>query len=264
VFRAMEETGASSVEVVRAATAAMEIFRIPEFWQQVNASDGRISTSAQVVLHLETRRLLDRATRWFLQTRGGVIDVQAEVERFASVVEDHTSAVPSNLLGKERERFDRLMRRFEQAGAPEDLARYAAGSLDVFALLDVADICLRTGEPADVVIPLYYTLSDRYDVDATLLKISDLPRGDRWSALARFALRSDIYTVVAGLTTRVLRSTPRDKPVLERLSQWEWEHSEGVSRARTTLDDIEAVDEANLATLSVALRALRNLVTQES
>ena len=67
-----------------------------------------------MVLHLETRRLLDRATRWFLQTRGGVIDVQAEVERFASVVEDHTSAVPSNLLGTERERFDRLMRRFEQ------------------------------------------------------------------------------------------------------------------------------------------------------
>jgi len=263
VFRAMEETGASSVEVVRAATAAMDIFRIPHFWQQVNENDGRISTSAQVVLHLETRRLLDRATRWFLQTRGGVIDVQAEVERFASVVDDHTNAVPSNLLGKERERFDRLLRRFEQAGAPEDLARYAAGSLDVFALLDIADICLRTGEPADVVIPLYYTLCDRYDIDAILLKISDLPRGDRWSALARFALRSDIYTVVAGLTTRVLGSTSNDASALERLSQWEWDHSEGVSRARTTLDDIEAVDEPNLATLSVALRALRNLVTQQ-
>ena len=264
VFRAMEETGASAVEVVRAATAAMEVFRIPAFWQQVNENDGRISTSAQVVLHLETRRLLDRATRWFLQTRGGVIDVQAEVERFASVVEDHTSAVPTNLLGKERERFDRLMRRFQQAGTPEDLARYAAASLDVFALLDIADICLRTGEPVDVVIPLYFTISDRYEIDGTLVKISDLPRGDRWSALARFALRSDLYSVVAGLTSRILRSTPDDLPPLERLSAWEWEHSEGVSRARTTLDDIEAIDEPNLATLSVALRTLRNLIAQES
>jgi len=263
VFRAMEETGASAVEVVRAATAAMEVFRIPEFWQQVNENDGRLSTNAQVVLHLETRRLLDRATRWFLQTRGGVIDVQAEVTRFASVVDDHTSAVPSNLQGRERERFDRLMRRFEQAGAPEDLARYAAGSLDVFALLDIADICVRTGEPVDVVIPLYFTICDRYDIDETLVKISDLPRSDRWSALARFALRSDLYSVVAGLTSRVLRSTSSDVPPLERLSAWEWDHSEGVSRARTTLDDIEAVDEPNLATLSVALRSLRNLVAQE-
>jgi len=172
--------------------------------------------------------------------------------------------VPTNLLGKERERFDRLMRRFQEAGTPEDLARYAAASLDVFALLDIADICLRTGEPVDVVIPLYFTISDRYEIDGTLVKISDLPRGDRWSALARFALRSDLYSVVAGLTSRILRSTPDDLPPLERLSAWEWEHSEGVSRARTTLDDIEAIDEPNLATLSVALRTLRNLIAQES
>jgi glutamate dehydrogenase len=264
VFRAMEETGASAVEVVRAATAAMEIFHIPQFWQQVNDLDSSLSTGAQIALHLETRRLLDRATRWFLQTRGGMIDVQAEVDRFKSVVEDHTSAVPTNLLGKERERYDRLMRRFIEAGTPEDLARYAAASLDVFALLDIADICLRTGEPVDVVIPLYFTISDRYEIDSTLVKISDLPRGDRWSALARFALRSDLYSVVAGLTSRVLRSTSDDLPPLERLSAWEWEHSEGVSRARTTLDDIEAVDEPNLATLSVALRALRNLIAQVS
>jgi glutamate dehydrogenase len=201
----MEETGASAVEVVRAATAAMEIFHIPQFWQQVNDLDSSLSTGAQIALHLETRRLLDRATRWFLQTRGGMIDVQAEVDRFKSVVEDHTSAVPTNLLGKERERYDRLMRRFIEAGTPEDLARYAAASLDVFALLDIADICLRTGEPVDVVIPLYFTISDRYEIDSTLVKISDLPRGDRWSALARFALRSDLYSVVAGLTSRVLR-----------------------------------------------------------
>ncbi len=263
VFRAMEETGASAPEVVRAATAAMEVFRIPQIWQEVNDHDGSVSSTAQIALHLEIRRLLDRATRWFLQTRGGVIDVQQEVDRFTSVVDDHTSAVPTHLLGKERERFDRLMRRFEEAGAPEGLARYAAASLDVFSLLDIADICVRTGEPADVVIPLYFTISDRYDVDATLVRISDLPRGDRWSALARFALRSDLYSVVAGLTSRVLRATPEDIPPLERLSQWEADHAEGVSRARTTLDDIAAVEDADLATLSVSLRALRNLVAQE-
>jgi glutamate dehydrogenase len=133
----------------------------------------------------------------------------------------------------------------------------------VFALLDITDICLRTGEAAETVIPIYYTVSDRYDIDATLLKISDLPRADRWSVLARFALRSDVYSVVAGLTSRILRSTSADASPMDRLSQWEWDHSEGVSRARTTLADIEAVEEPNLATLSIALRALRNLVAQE-
>jgi glutamate dehydrogenase len=262
VFRAMEETGASAVEIVRAAMASIEIFAISEFWQEINDEDNTIPTSAQVTMQLETRRLLDRSTRWFLQTRGGSLDVQAELERFASVVTDHTRAVPTHLLGKERDRFDRLAQRFMGAGAPEGLARRAAAALDVFALLDVTDICVRTGESADTVIPLYFTISERYDIDRTLVRITELPRGDRWSVLARHALRSDLYAVVAGLTSRVLRSTPHDAAPLERLSMWEEAHMEGVSRARTTLDDIAAVEDPDLATLSVALRAMRNLVAQ--
>ncbi len=262
VFRAMEETGASAVEIVRAALASIEIFGIDEFWQEINDEDNQIPTSAQVVMHLETRRLLDRSTRWFLQTRGGSLDVQAELDRFVSVVTDHTRAVPTHLLGKERLRFDRLAQRFMAAGAPEGLSRRAAAALDVFALLDVTDICVRTGESAATVVPLYFTISERYDIDRTLVRITELPRGDRWSVLARHALRSDLYAVVAGLTSRVLRSTPHEAAPLERLAMWEDAHLEGVQRARTTLDDIAAVENPDLATLSVALRAMRNLVAQ--
>jgi glutamate dehydrogenase len=262
VFRAMEETGASAVEVVRAAWAAIEIFSIATVWQDINDQDNIIPTTAQTALHLETRRLLDRATRWFLQTRGGALDVQGEIDRFGAVVHDRAQGVPTHLLGKEHERFERLTQRFVNAGAPDELARRSAAALDVFALLDITDICVRTSESVDTVIPLYFTISERYDIDRTLVHITDLPRGDRWSALARQALRSDLYAVVAGLTSRVLRSTPHDLAPLDRLTGWEQAHVEGVARARTTLDDIASVEDPDLATLSVALRAMRNLVAQ--
>ncbi len=177
-------------------------------------------------------------------------------------MEDHTRAVPTHLLGKERERFERLVQRFTAAGAPDGLARRAAAALDVFALLDVTDVCLRTGESADTVIPLYFTISERYDIDRTLVRITELPRGDRWTTLARHALRSDLYAVVAGLTSRILRSTSHELPSLERLGLWEEMHEQGVARTRATLDDIAAVETPDLATLSVALRAMRNLVAQ--
>ena len=61
---------------------------------------------------------------------------------------------------------------------------------------------------------------------------------------------------------RIVPATPADLPALERLAQWEQAHAEGVARARTTLEDISAVEEPDLATLSVALRAMRNLVAQ--
>jgi glutamate dehydrogenase len=260
VFRAQEETGASAVQVVKAALTAMEVFSIDQMWEWVNELDNQIPTTAQSALQLETRRLLDRATRWFLQTRTGDIDIAEQVTYFAPVVSQHSSGVAQMLTGNEAERFDRLTKRFVEAGAPEDLARKAASGLDVFALLDIADICSKTGEESTTVIPLYFTLSDRYDMDRTLLRITALPRGDRWTALARQALRSDLYQAIAALTSTVIESTDASTPAQRRIQQWEEANAEGVARARATLDEINAVDEPDLATLSVALRVLRNLL----
>ena len=49
---------------------------------------------------------------------------------------------------------------------------------------------------------------------------------------------------------------------MDRLAMWETAHVEGVGRARSTLDDIASVESPDLATLSVALRAMRNLIAQ--
>lgn len=262
VFRAIEETGASAEQVIRAATVAMEVFGIRKFWDWINSLDNQVSTSAQSALQLETRRLFDRATRWFLQTRGGEIDIQAEVSSFMPVITAHAGEIRHMLHGNEAERFTRRVARFVEAGAPEELAEAAAASLDVYALLDITDICQRTGESAETVVPLYFTLSDRYDVDRTLIRITELPRGDRWSALARQALRSDLYQVIADLTARVIVATDMQHSPEERVETWEGAHAEGVSRARTTLEEITAIENPDLATLSVCLRVLRNLVAQ--
>lgn len=262
VYRVIEETGASVTQVVRAATAAMGVFEIRGMWDWINSLDNTVPTKAQTTLQLETRRLLDRATRWFLQFRGGELDIEAEVETFRSTVADHAHEVPTVLKGQEAVRFRRRVQRFTEAGAPDELAREAAAALDIFALLDITDVCRRTGEDASTVIPLYFELTDRYDLDHTLVRITDLPRGDRWTSLARQALRTDLYQVIAALTSRVVRATDPRLPSLSRVEQWEAMHAEGVSRARTTLQEIASVENPDLATLSVCLRVLRNLVAQ--
>ena len=258
----MEETGASAVEVVRAASASMEIFGIAEFWQEINDQDNLVPTSAQVALHLETRRLLDRSTRWFLQTRGGTIDVSAEVARFAATVQELAPRVPDALIGIEQSRLDASTAAFVAQGAPAGLARQASAMLDVFALLDIVQIADAVDQPADGIMPLYFALSERYDVDRLLSRITALPRGDRWTALARQALRTDLYAALAGVTAGVAAATPPDLPPEKRIDAWEDLHREGLARAQATLDQIAALETGDLATLSVALRVLRNLVAQ--
>ncbi|MSO26747.1 MAG: NAD-glutamate dehydrogenase, partial [Candidatus Nanopelagicales bacterium] len=262
VFRAMEETGATAIDVVRAASAAIEIFSIQSMTDAIDAQDNFIPAAAQTQLHLEMRRLLDRATRWFLQTRGSSIDVAEQIARFAPIVRDYASKVPESLRGSEADRWSALSKRFMAAGAPADLADTAAGVIDTFSLLDIREIAGRAGEDVASVLPLYFTISERYDVDQLLLRITALPRKDRWSALARQALRSDLYGVISALTARVIRSTNPVMDPLARIEAWEGAHQAGLGRARSTLEEISGQEDTDLATLSVALRVLRNLVAQ--
>ncbi|CAB4851045.1 unannotated protein [freshwater metagenome] len=107
-------------------------------------------------------------------------------------------------------------------------------------------------------------LSERYDVDRMLTRITQLSREDRWSALARAALRSDLYAALVDLTRTVIESTPGLPDPLGRVLTWEGNQAEGLARARATLDEIAALEQFDLATLSVALRTIRTLVRQGS
>jgi glutamate dehydrogenase len=143
---------------------------------------------------------------------------------------------------------------------PEDLALRAAGLLDSFSLLDIVEIAAAEKRPAGEVAAIYFAISERIEVDQMLTRITDLPRGDRWTALARSALRYDLYAALARLTTNVLTSTSSSELAQVRIEAWEEANHEGVTRARSTLEEIAATDNFDLATLSVALRTIRTLL----
>ena len=262
-YRAMEETGAEPVELVRAYVVAREVFALPTLWRGIEDLDATVPTLAQIEMLLECRRLLDRATRWVLQSRGGTVDVEAEIARFTGDVARISAVIPELLVGVERNRLSRRAQDFRDLGAPADMALQVAGLLDVFGALDCIDAARTTGTDALEVARLYFTLSERYDVDEFLNRITRLPRTDRWTALARGALRSDLYGALIGMTKRVITSGsgPSDDPV-KRIEAWELQQAEGLARARATLDEIASQEESDLATLSVALRTVRTLVAQ--
>ena len=90
---------------------------------------------------------------------------------------------------------------------PRDLALRIGELLSAFLLLDVVEIA-QAGErsPAEIA-QLHFAVSDRFSVDEMLTKITELPRDDRWSTLARAALRHDLYAALSTITSAVLTST---------------------------------------------------------
>ena len=98
-----------------------------------------------------------------------------------------------------------------------------------------------------------------------LLRITDLPRQSRWEALARAALRDDVYSAVADMTVYVIQSTQGavtspGADSQERIVAWERGHQEQLARIKDTFAEVTSPGQVDIASISVALKLLRTLV----
>jgi glutamate dehydrogenase len=201
--------------------------------------------------------------RWFIQDRAGQTDINAQVEHFRETVRTLEPMLPDLLVGAERRRWERRAKELTKVGAPEAIAHRAAALLDTFSLLDVTEIAAQTGLAASEVAPVYFSLSERYGVDAMLSRITALPREDRWDALARASLRIDLYAALESLTIAVLQMTPDGEPH-KRITEWEKANADALARARHTIDEVAKLERSGIAALSVALRSLRAVIRSGS
>ncbi len=267
-FRAVEETGATVAQVVRAYVVAREVFGLEDFVARVEKLDNTVSTALQTDLYLEFRRLVDRAARWLLQNRPGELDVQAEIDRFGPVTARWRGAMADVLVGSDRERFVRGATEMRSQGVDEETAQWAAGLLDEFSMLDVAELAQTTGQPVEEVASVYFAVSDRYALDAMLSRISYLKRANRWEALARGALRDDLYAAWMGLTKSVLTTVDGDAAdtssgvdrATARIERWEKANAAQLNRARSTIEEVRGLEHGDLASMQVALRVLRGVI----
>jgi glutamate dehydrogenase len=258
-YRMREETGAAEPEIVRAYAAASEVFDVRGLWAEIEAMDYRVEAGMQTEILLEGRKLLGRATRWLLRNRRPPLDIAATVLRFSEGTANLTERIPELLLDRDRKALDRATERLVEANVPPDLARRVAAMSPMASALDIVDVAATVGQPVQTVAAVYFALGDRLKFHWLRERVGALPRDDRWQTLARAALRDDLNAQQAELTAEVLRSVPEELPALERVDTWMTANRAFTERALQVLTDINASGTFDLATLSVALREIRNL-----
>ena len=259
-FRVMEETSASEVAVAKAFVALREIYELDSMVGELNSLPASFPTEHWSAVHLDIRRLLDRAVRWLL-TQGTISQPIADVvAEFKPLMDPMRARLLDYLRGDDRERVAGWLETAREWELPEGLALRWAELFESFVLLDIAKIARARKEPVEEIAAVYYTVFNRFHADSLLERISSLPRQDRWQALARAALRDDLYSTVSDMTTAVLDATePADSPEA-RLKEWEARNAEQLGRAKSMFDEVNALESDDMASLSVALRLLRSIV----
>ena len=259
-FRLNEETGASVPEITAAWLVARAVFDMPGFWAQVEALDGKVGTGVEILAMLEGRKLTERAARWLLNFRRPPFDVQATIDFFAGGVLTVAGGLPTMLTGRDLTGFAERREIYAARGVPADLADRIAGMVPAYSAFDIVDIAYGTGRPVEETAEVYFDLADRLQIARLRDMITALPRDDRWNTMARGAIRDDLYTAHAALARDVLTVTAPASPE-QRLAAWVQRNDSAVRRATQTLTEIWESNAFTVATLSVAVRAVRTLVT---
>ena len=194
-FRIGEETGASGADIVRAHEAARGDRRPGSAVARHRGARLRRSTST-----CRPRCTSSRASSWSARAAGssGTASVRsrsaATVEFFAApFARADDRRCPTCARGSERERLDARGRGASSArGVPPSSRRASPRSISCPTRSTSPSSPTARSETSTGSREVYAIIGDRLRLDWLHDRIVELPRADRWDALARNALREDV------------------------------------------------------------------------
>ena len=258
------ETGGTVDDVVRANLAASRIFHQPDLLAQNAALDNQVDAEVQTRMRLETRTLVERATRWLVSNRRSPLDIAEIIEHFSPGIATLTEAMPQLLRGRELTMFEQRRDALIDNGISSDFATRVAVLPPAYAGLGIVETAQRDDLDVLEVAKVHFALGEQLQLGRFLERIIALPRTDRWQTMARAALRDDLHSVHATLTAKVLATTDTSESPEKRVSDWQRKEGPLLQRAATMMDEIVDTEGPELAHLSVGLRVIRTLLQNPS
>jgi glutamate dehydrogenase len=240
------ETSSTTAELTRANFVAREIYGASRLLHQIASFDNQLDADVQTEMRLEVRTLVERASRWLLNSRRGTEDTEALVDSFEVVVEKVMAELPALMVGRELDAFESRRDALVRRGVPEDLAVRVAVCPPAYMLLGVVETAARDERDPMEVARMHFEVGERLGLPLLVARILRLPRQDRWQTMARAALRDDLHAVHAQLTAQELAGHPPSE--------------KDTAKAVATLQEICSDDDSDLARLSVGLRVVRTLL----
>jgi glutamate dehydrogenase len=259
-FRLGEETGAAPSSLARAYATAREVFDMRSFWAHVEGLDNKVDAQLQLVMLIEGRKLVERASRWLVNENPGGLRIEEQVRRFEPGAVLLRDAIPDVLGEDERAAYTAKVDELTGGGVPRELATQVAAFPSLPSLFDIVAVAESTGRELEDVMHTYFQLGYRLDLEWLRDRIYELPRANRWQALARAALRDDLLATYRELTHEVLEAAPDGADDEQAIEAWISDHPAAVERTLNTLAEIRASRTYDTTTLPVALREVRTLI----
>lgn len=259
IHRLKDETGSSSVEIVKSYIVSKEIFNISGLRETIYNLPPSVKSNIKYSMLIELNRLIRRASRWFLKNRRSGIDVEETIETFKEpiklVSQEIGNIIKKISLTHAQDAYDMYV----NSGVDHEVATKVSSMGTLFSALDVVEAAVTSGMDVSDVANVYYVLGKELKLDWFRELIKQQGISNHWDSLARAAFRDDVDKQQRNLTVTILSSKVEDDNELDALVvNWLKEHSKLFDRWGHFVEELSS-SKSSFTMFAVALRELLDL-----
>jgi glutamate dehydrogenase len=255
VHRAIRDTGATPVEVVRAALIALEVLDVAALERRIEEAARGAASGAVELEALETLvESVEGIVRWMLLNDLSGAAVAGFVAAYHGPLATVRAQLSELLPAPERRRLAAGVKAYARAGLPHDLAADLAALAYLPSSMGVVEVAHHTGTPLGEVGRLFFAVGERLRLGWLRDQVVRLAAPDKWSKIAIVGLVMDLRQAQRDLTERYVRLRA-DAPKLG-VDDFLARTPNVVRRYDEALARIEADDELTLASAGVVVRLI--------
>ena len=242
VHRKIQDTGASPIQVIRAALSAFSIVHAYDFVDAVTALDGVVASEHQYAALGRLIDAVDKVTAWMLLTDADLSSLTDFIRSYREPLWAMRGDLEKLLPEKQLDRYQRLLAAAEAQGFPPEVARLLASLEWVASGLGVIETSRRANITLEEAARRYFALGERFSLSWLRNALKELRVADKWEQIALEGLAVELRTLQLQLV----------------LSNQEFPNLEGglVGRYFAALREIQASGSLTLAAGDVLARML--------
>ena len=206
VHRMIRDTGASPLEVVRAALIALELLDVFAFVARLEAVVDDVPAEAELRAYEAVAEAVDGVVRWMLLNDLTGSDVEAFVDAYRGPLAQVRAQLADLLPTPERRRWVKAAKGYATLGLPQDLADEVAGLDYLPSSMGVVEVARRTGASLVEAGTRFFALGERLRLGWLRDRVHELPADDKWSKIALGGLVMDLRRAQQDLAERFVRA----------------------------------------------------------
>lgn len=195
VHRTIRDTGATPIQVIRAALAALEIVDAKTFLRRLAEFDSKVSSDSFYTVLSGLVRALENVVNWILLTDADLSSISSFIESYRERLKELRESLFKILPAAQKQRLSGLEKRFEGMGFRQDFARYVA-SLDYAPSgIGIVDNARIAGAPLGEAAHRYYLIGEKLRIAWLREQLRSVKTKDKWSTIANVGLIMDLRQV---------------------------------------------------------------------